>query len=157
MFCCSSVAFKWLQSAEINFNPDGDAKQLQDIHQFMSARCKSKLVLETCLFDSAGTIFRSKGHSLSKLGEFIEVISPQFLLRMYPSSQTVHPMDENGQPLFNVGMDAQRKAVFKVDCPSRHSDCHGGSLLVRCMQVYLEDESANTSDQRPSITNFKRR
>ncbi|CAF3833967.1 unnamed protein product [Rotaria magnacalcarata] len=79
------VAFKWLQSAEIDFNPQGDLQQLQEINQFMTAR--------------SGSMFRSKGHALLKVAEFIE---------------TVNPLDENGQPCFTFDMDAQRKSVFKV-------------------------------------------
>lgn len=73
-----SVAFKWLKSAEIDFNPQGDVQQLQDITQFMAAKCQYKhssyAVILLCLFSIAGTIFRSNGHSLQKLAEFIEVI-----------------------------------------------------------------------------------
>lgn len=66
-------------------------------------------------------------------------------------------MDENGQPLFNFDMDAQRKAVFKVHSLSESRlPRMGGGVLLRCVQVYLEDETASTSDQRPSITNIKR-
>ncbi|CAF4439146.1 unnamed protein product, partial [Adineta steineri] len=79
------TAFKWLKSADIDFNPQGDIQHLLDINQFMAAR--------------SSTIFRSNGHSLLKLSEFIE---------------TVHPLDENGQPIFTLDMDSQRKAVFKV-------------------------------------------
>ena len=60
-------------------------------------------------------------------------------------------MDENGQPLFNFDMDAQRKAVFKVD-PSLDDRLS----LSRCLQVYLEEETGSTNDQRPSITTAKR-
>ena len=72
-----SVAFKWLKNAEIDFNPQGDVQQLQDINQFMATKCSYKHILSTPIFLSlsiAGTIFRSKGHSLLKLTEFIEVI-----------------------------------------------------------------------------------
>ncbi|CAF0756572.1 unnamed protein product [Rotaria sp. Silwood1] len=100
------VAFKWLKSAEIDFTAQGDIQQLQDINQFIAAR--------------SGSIFRSNGHSLLKLAEFIE---------------TVHPLDENGQPCFTFDMDAQRKSVFKV---------------------YIEEESNNNEQQRPSIIISKR-
>ncbi|CAF1166635.1 unnamed protein product [Adineta ricciae] len=99
------TAYKWLKSAEIDFNPQGDVQHLLDINQFMAAR--------------SGTIFRSNGHSLLKLSEFIE---------------TVYPLDENGQPLFTLDMDAQRRGVFKV---------------------YLEEETSN-NEQRPSIITAKR-
>ncbi|CAF4224990.1 unnamed protein product, partial [Rotaria sordida] len=33
------VAFKWLKNAEIDFTAQGDIQQLQDINQFMTARC----------------------------------------------------------------------------------------------------------------------
>ncbi|CAF4004893.1 unnamed protein product [Adineta steineri] len=100
------TAFKWLKSADIDFNPQGDIQHLLDINQFMAAR--------------SSTIFRSNGHSLLKLSEFIE---------------TVHPLDENGQPIFTLEMDSQRKAVFKV---------------------YLEEETGNNNEQRPSIIVSKR-
>jgi hypothetical protein len=35
-----STAFKWLKSAEIDFNPQGDLQQLQDISHFMATKCK---------------------------------------------------------------------------------------------------------------------
>ncbi|CAF0772607.1 unnamed protein product [Rotaria sordida] len=102
------VAFKWLKNAEIDFTAQGDIQQLQDINQFMTAR--------------SGSIFRSNGQSLLKLAEFIE---------------TVHPLDENGQPCFTFDMDAQRKSVFKV---------------------YIEEENNNNNNeqQRPSIIISKR-
>ncbi|UJR25139.1 hypothetical protein I4U23_006498 [Adineta vaga] len=99
------TAYKWLKGSDIDFNPQGDIQHLLDINQFIVAR--------------SGTIFRSKGQSLLKLSEFIE---------------TVYPLDENGQPLFTIDMDAHRKSVFKV---------------------YVEEESANT-EQRPSIIVAKR-
>lgn len=78
-FICS-VAFKWLQSSEIDFHPNGDIKRLQDINQFMAARCKYDLFLIESFFFLfgfliAGLLFRSKGHALLKLAEFIEVIN----------------------------------------------------------------------------------
>lgn len=72
-----SVAFKWLKNAEIDFNPQGDIQQLQDLNQFMATKCSYKHLLSTRISLSlsiAGTIFRSNGHSLLKLAEFIEVI-----------------------------------------------------------------------------------
>ena len=32
-------------------------------------------------------------------------------------NKTVYPLDENGQPVFTLDMDAQRRAVFKVFDP----------------------------------------
>lgn len=72
-----SMAFKWLKNAEIDFNPQGDIQQLQDLNQFMAAKCLYTHLLSIHIVLSlsiAGTIFRSKGHSLLKLAEFIEVI-----------------------------------------------------------------------------------
>jgi hypothetical protein len=44
-----SVAFKWLKSVEIDFNPQGDLQQLQDINQFIAAKCEYN-ILEIVIF-----------------------------------------------------------------------------------------------------------
>jgi hypothetical protein len=45
-----SVAFKWLKSAEIDFNPQGDLQHLQDINQFMATKCKHSILNIVTLF-----------------------------------------------------------------------------------------------------------
>jgi hypothetical protein len=120
-FDCS-VALKWLKNAEINFNPQGDLQHLQDINQFMAAKCEYNIwnTISIVILSLAGTIFRSKGHSLLKLAEFIEVMcitSKLFMKDIRLFYKTVYPLDENGQPIFTLDMDAQRKAVFKVFDP----------------------------------------
>jgi hypothetical protein len=48
-----SVAFKWLQSAEIDFNPQGDIQQLLNVNQFMAAKCQYNIfnIVIHLLFD----------------------------------------------------------------------------------------------------------